>query len=60
MTDTQFQDIKDELKEMRTEMKPIIETFNTLRTFGKWSAVMVAFVGSLTALALGLKSLFKK
>lgn len=60
MDESQFSIIQAQLKEMQDEMRPVIETFNTLRTIGKWSAILVAFVGSLTALALGLKALFKK
>lgn len=60
MTDEQFKEIRQEMRDLRAEMKPVVDTFNTLRTIGKWSAVLVAFVGSLTALALGLKTLFKR
>ena len=60
MTNEQYEDIKAELKEMRDEMKPVVDTFNTVRAIGKWAAVIVAFFGSVTALALGVKELFKK
>lgn len=74
MTDTQFKTIADqledlkrvrledrqEMRDMRAEMKPVVDTFNTLRTVGKWIAILVAFAGSLTALGLGVKNLFKR
>jgi hypothetical protein len=74
MTDTQFKIIDgrlDDLKKlrledrvqleaMRAEIKPVIELFATVKRVGKWAAVLVAFFGSLTALALGVKELFKK
>ncbi len=60
MTEEQFIEIKTELQDMRAEIKPVIDTFNTLRSMGKWLGVGVAFVGSLTAIAIGWKELFKK
>lgn len=60
MTNEQFAEIKSELNEMRAEIKPVIDTFNTLRALGKWTAVLAAFVGSLVAIAVGIKEFFKR
>lgn len=49
-----------EIRALRTDVQPMIDIFNTLKRIGKWTAVAVAFLGSLTALALGVKALFKR
>lgn len=48
------------LENLRKDVQPMIDIFSTLRALGKWVAILVAFMGSLTALALGVKALFKK
>jgi hypothetical protein len=60
MTDKQFDAIEQQIQALREEIRPVVDTFNTLRWIGKGAAVTVAFLGSITALGLGIKSLFKR
>lgn len=39
---------------LRTDIQPMLDTFNTLRRVGKWAAVGVAFLGSLATVGLAV------
>lgn len=53
-------DNANQIQALRNDVQPMIEIFNTLKFLGKWAGILIAFLGSLTALALGIKGLFRK
>lgn len=60
MHDQEIKDLHDKIDKLSLDMQPIIDTFKTLRQLGKWAAIGVAFMGSITGVALAIKELFKK
>ena len=58
--ENEIKEIREDIKSLRDDIAPVIETFKTLRNLGKWLAILIAFLGSAGAALMAFKDFFKK